>query len=138
MTDADQNHETVAGILMEYLPWEILTANSGDALVDALANAITEAVAKERELNSEARRALADAAREIPMAGPVADRIRALKEQHRVDMQTERERAGKLVTAAKQLRHYHGGMADSLAPQESFLAAIKFDTALQAYEVPHE
>ena len=47
----------------------------------------------------------------------------------------ERERAGKLVEAAKQLRHYHGGAADSLAPQESFLAAIKFDAALRDYEV---
>ena len=60
----------------------------------AIVRAISEAVAEERKLNGEARQALADAAREIPMAGPVAERIQALKAEHRQNLQAETERAG--------------------------------------------
>ena len=115
-----------------------------ESLETAIAATIESAVQAERKLNGEARQALADAAREIPMAGPVADRIRALKEQHRVAMQAERERAGRLVDAAKAVQELQPKIGESpliaLRRHKKSHEQIQviwdgFDAALAAYEV---
>ena len=88
MTDAANKARR---ILEEYLPIEILQANSGDALVDAITVLISAAVAEERE------------------------------------------RAGKLVDAAK-------AVVPAINSSESLSNRKRdaFKAALREYEVPHE
>ena len=136
MNAADTAREIVTGC--------VIWGDGGAACADCVTEGIESAVQAERKENIEVRQALADAAREIPMAGPVADRIRALKEQHCADMQAERDRAAKLVEAAKAMRvlplrhdidcHPSEGRHTDWCVQARIVRAA-FDTACAAYEV---
>ena len=103
----------VSQILEEYLPFEILQANSGDALVDALASAITAAQQAERT-------ALAEYIKANGLAARTAQ----------AELRAERERAGKLVEAASKAVKADAKREWGGDPEMQYLAEC-----LDAYEV---